>query len=323
MISAPPAAHTHADAASTLASLEHAAWALAAVARLCRTGAIGPDTVLVTSDDDIAAAQVLTSVGLLTDIGDGYAPSPGMAELLGFVPATTRAEATTSILRQIATVAGILPNRGALGWATHDDETLIAQGRASALGGQMLATMVVGGLPGLAERFRCGGRFLDVGTGVGELGAAFAEALPDATVVGLDVLERAVDLARAMIRDRNLDDRFEVRHQGVEDLSEVETYDLAWLPAPFIPRAALIRGLANIHAALKPGAWVVLACGRLDGDDLAVSVTRWQTQLAGGTPLTAADAQTILTATGFVNVESIPTPVGAPALYYAERPIVD
>ena len=336
MINAPAAAHEEADAesratptarasdaASTIAELEHAAWALAAVAKLCGTGAIEADTVRLTSDDDTAAARVLASIGLLTNVGDGYEPAPGMAELMGLVPATIRSEATISVLRQIATIAGILPNVDAMGWAAHDDKTLLAQGRASALGGKMLAAVAVASLAGLAERFRDGGHFLDVGTGVGELGAAFAEALPDATVVGLDVLGRAVELARAMIRDRNLDNRFEVRHQAIEDLDDTNRYDLAWIPAPFIPPAAFKAGLANIYAALSPGGWIVVAAGRLDGDDLAVSVTRWQTQLAGGTPLTATDAHTILTTTGFTNIAPIPTPVGAPALYCGQRPIAE
>jgi SAM-dependent methyltransferase len=334
MISAPPAAYpeTNADAfaspsraaseaASTIAALEHAAWALAALARLTAIGAISSDSVQVTSDDDRAAAQILASIGLLTDVGDGYQPAPGMVELMTLVPATIRAEATISLLRQIAATVGILPNVDANGWAAYDDATLLAQGRSSSLGGRMLATVAVGSLAGLAERFDRGGRFLDVGTGVGELGAAFADSLPTATVVGLDVLERAVDLARGMIRDRNLEVRFEVRLQAVEDLDETDRYDLAWIPAPFIPRAAFTAGLAKIRAALSPGGWVVVGAGRLDGDELGVSVTRWQTQLAGGTPLTAADATTILTTAGFVNVAAIPTPVGAPALYCGQRPI--
>jgi hypothetical protein len=45
--------------------------------------------------------------------------------------------------------------------------------------------------------------------------------------------------------------------------------------------------------------------------------------LAGGTPLTAEDALTVLVASGFVNIASIPTPVGAPALYCGQRPISD
>jgi SAM-dependent methyltransferase len=330
MTSAPPAADsfprpslTSSDAASTIAALEHSAWALAAVAHLFRSGAISADTVRLTSDEDKAAAQILASIGLLANVEGGYEPAQGMVELMAFVPATIRAEATVSILRQIAATAGILPNADAVGWASYDDETLLAQGRASSLGGRMLATIAVGGLAGLAERFHRGGRFLDVGTGVGELGAAFADALPAATVVGLDVLGRALELASGMIRARNLEGRFEVRLQAVEDLDEIDSYDLAWIPAPFVPRAAFNAGLAKIHAALSPGGWVVVGAGRLDGDELAVSVTRWQTLLAGGTPLTADDAQTILTTTGFVNVAAIPTPVGAPSLYCGQRPIID
>ena len=64
------------------------------------------------------------------------------------------------------------------GLVDRDDQTLLAQGRASAFAGQMPATVAVANLDGLAERFRDRGRFLDVGTGVGELGAAFAGVLP-------------------------------------------------------------------------------------------------------------------------------------------------
>ena len=55
-----------------------------------------------------------------------------------------------------------------------------------------------------------------------------------------------------MIRDRLLEDRFEIRLQGVQDLDDINRYDLAWLPAPFIPPAAFNAGLANIRSALRP-----------------------------------------------------------------------
>ena len=69
-----------------------------------------------------------------------------------------------------------------------DDATLIAQGRASALGGTMLATYAIPSLAGLDDRFAVAGDFLDVGVGVAELAAAFCEVIPGARVVGLDVL---------------------------------------------------------------------------------------------------------------------------------------
>ena len=102
---------------------------------------ISADTVRLTSDEDKAAAQILASIGLLANVEGGYEPAQGMVELMAFVPATIRAEATVSILRQIAATAGILPNADAVGWASYDDETLLAQGRASSLGGRMLATI--------------------------------------------------------------------------------------------------------------------------------------------------------------------------------------
>lgn len=312
-------ARTSSDAAMIVASLEQAAWALAALARLGGTAISGTDRVRVTSEEDAAAARVLASVGLLTEDCEGFAPSTGLLELSASVPATARAAATTSVLRQIATVAGILPKAAEHGWAANDDATLLAQGRASAFGGQMLATFAVASLAGLTERFHNGGRFLDVGTGVGELGAAFADALPAASVVGLDVVPRAIELARAMIRDRGLEHRFEVRQQGVENLDETDRYDLAWIPAPFIPSALFSRALANIHRSLSPGGWIVVAAGRLEGDDLGVAVTRWQTVLACGTPLSAADAHTTLAAAGFTNAAQLPTPAGAPALYCGQR----
>jgi precorrin-6B methylase 2 len=318
-----PAA-TACEAASIIATLEHAAWALAALTTVCASTGIGEHAVPVTTEHDIAAARVLVSTGLLTyDIDGGFRAAPGMAELVRAVPEAIRTAATTSTLRQVATIAGIVPkfdNSTGSGWGANDDDTLRAQGQASAFAGQMLATFAVTSLAGLTERFREGGWFLDVGTGVGELGAAFAESLPKATVVGLDVMPRAIALAQAMIHERRLEHRFEVRHQGVEDLDDTDRYDLAWIPAPFIPQAVFNHALTDIHNSLTPGGWIIVGAGRLDGDDLAVSVTRWQTILIGGTPLTASDAHTTLTTNGFTNIATIPTPPGAPALYCGQKP---
>jgi SAM-dependent methyltransferase len=308
------------EAASMIAALEQAAWALAALEQLCHESDLASKAALPLDEGNLGPARLLATLGLLTEEADGFSPAPGLAALFTTVPASTRAAAITSTLRQIATVTGIVAKAAGEGWATFDDETLRAQGSASALAGQMLATIAVGNLPGLEERFRHGGRFLDVGTGVGALGAAFAETLPNATVVGIDLLARAVDLARRLVAQRGLDKRFEIRHQGIEDLDDTDDYDLAWLPAPFIPQAVFDRALANIHRSLKPGGWIVIGAGRLDGDDTGVAVTRWQTALAGGTPLTTGETQILLTAAGFTDVSPIPTLPGAPVLTCGQRP---
>jgi SAM-dependent methyltransferase len=311
------------EADTAIVRAEHGAWVLAALAHLGNAGALGGDVVEVRSDDDTAAAGVLVAAGLANVSDPGVTlirAAPGLVESWSRFPAAARHEATMSIVRQVAATAGITAADGT-GWGALDDATLLAQGRSSAVGGTMLATVAVPTLPGLAACFADGGRFLDVGTGVGELAAAFADALPAAHVVGLDVLPRAIELARWMIAARGLEDRVEVRLQGVEELAAGEPFDLAWVPAPFIPGPALTAGIGRVADALAPGGWVIVAAGRFDGDPLGVAVTRWQTQRAGGTPLDARDARELLTSAGLGGFFVVPTPPGGPALYAARREV--
>jgi SAM-dependent methyltransferase len=232
----------------------------------------------------------------------------------------TRRQAIISALRQIATATGIVDARSAEGWAAQDDATLLAQGKSSALGGQMLAMYAVPSLEGLSERFAAGGDFLDVGVGVAELAAAFCEAIPSAHVVGIDVLPQALALARQTISARGLQDRLDVRLVPVQELADVAQFDLAWMPAPFLPEEVFAAGLRRVHEALRPGGWLIVAAGRFDGDALAVAVTRWKTLRNGGTPLTPSDARASLDAAGFVDIDELPTPPGAPALYAGRKP---
>ncbi|MEP6660263.1 MAG: class I SAM-dependent methyltransferase [Acidimicrobiales bacterium] len=225
-----------------------------------------------------------------------------------------------SSLRQMAMAVGILGGGAGEGWSAQDDATLLAQGRSSALGGTMLAAYAVPSLDGLSERFAEGGEFLDVGVGVGELAAAFSEAIATAHVVGLDVLPRAIELARQTIASKGLQERVELRLQPVQELDDVGRFDLAWLPAPFIPQAVFAAGIARICQALKSGGWLVVGAGRFDGDALAVAVTNWKTLRVGGTPLTASDASDVLRGAGLADFRALPTPPGAPALYAARKP---
>jgi SAM-dependent methyltransferase len=307
-----------------LEDLEQRAWALGAVAALLRSGALSATGLMPSSDDEVAAARVLVAVGLASEAGDGdFSLVPGMAAFVGAEEFPAQAAGLRSSLGQLTRVLGLAPGDGeAEGWAAQSDETLRAQGRGSAMGGTMLARMVVPTLPGLAERFAAGGDFLDVGVGVGELAAAFCDALPQARVVGLDVMPRVLRLAAETVASRGLADRLELRECGVQALADVDRFDLAWLPAPFIPEAVFDVGLARLVAAVRPGGWLVVGAGRLEGDPLAVALTRWKTALAGGTALGREDAERRLGAVGFVDVQELPTPPGAPVLYAARRPAV-
>lgn len=63
---------------------------------------------------------------------------------------------------------------------------------------------------------------------------------------------------RALILLGSERDRVELRNQAVEDLEEKEIYSLGWL-APFIPINVMPVSLTNVHRALQPGGWLVVA----------------------------------------------------------------
>jgi len=310
---------TSSDAtARVLSHLEEAAWVLAGFDHLVRAGALVGDALRVQTPEDQAAIRMLAALGLV--VGDDRPQmASGLAELLSDGSLDTRHQAMISTLRQVATATGIVAAHDAEGWAAQDDATLFAQGKSSALGGQMLAMYAVPTLEGLSGRFAAGGDFLDVGVGVAAMAAAFCDAMPNARVVGIDVLPRALSLAEQTIATRGLGDRLEVRLVAVQDLAEVEKFDLAWVPAPFLPEAVFAAGLRRVLDALRPGGWVIVATGRFDGDALAVAVTRWKTLRSGGTALTPDEARATLDAAGFAETRELPTPPGAPALFAARK----
>ena len=222
------------------------AWAFAGFVHLVQSTALTEAGLSLSSPEDFAAARTLAAVGLTVEEPPGMLQmASGLTELCASGTLGSWKDATMSSVRQVAAVVGSSPSEHATGWATVDDATLRAQGRSSALGGRMLAAFGVPGLEGLAERFAEGGVFLDVGVGVGELAAAFCETLPAARVVGIDVLPRALTLAHATIAERGYQDRIELRLQAVQDLDDAERFDLAWVPAPFIPELVLSAGLAS------------------------------------------------------------------------------
>jgi Methyltransferase domain len=314
------AAATAGDAAEALSRLEEAAWVLGGFDHLVRSGALTSEGLTLSTTEDEAAARMLAAVGLV-EATDPLQLAPGFAELISDGSLVTRHQGTISTLRQVATTAGIVEGGDAEGWGAQDDATLRAQGQSSALGGTMLAKYAVPSLAGLGDRFAAGGTLLDVGVGVAEIAAAFCEALPDARVVGLDVLPRAVALAHQTIAERGLQDRVEIRLLPVEELADVSRFDLAWMPAPFLPESIFSAGLGRVFAALRPGGWLVVGTGRFDGDALAVSVTYWRTLRSGGTPMTSDQAPGLLGDAGFVEVMELPSPPGAPALYAARKPL--
>jgi methylase of polypeptide subunit release factors len=176
-------------------------------------------------------------------------------------------------------------------------------------------------MPGLIEALeRPGARMLDVGTGVGGLAVAAAEALPQLTVVGIDVLPRVLALAERVRAASTAADRVELRQQDVTALHEQDAYDLAWVPAPFIPEPALRPGLSAVARALRPGGWLMLGHGKYAGDPVDDALNRFKTVAYGGTALDDAGAQQSLVDAGLSSVTTVPTPFGSPAITVGRKP---
>jgi protein-L-isoaspartate O-methyltransferase len=279
-----------------LSTGDRAAWATAALALVAGAGG--------TPELRRSAEAVLDALGISLD--PGAVPGIDRAGVAG--------QAAAPLLQTSA-----LLTRGEL-WVDQPDEAIIAQGRASAQGAAAFERLGLPFLAGLAEALATpGARMLDVGTGVAALAASYAELFPELTVVGIDVLPRVLALAEDLLRTSPVADRVVLREQDVSGLSEEATYVLAWLPAPFVPEEAVRAGVPRIVRSLVPGGWLVVGHGKFAGEPLDDALTRFKTVSYGGTPLTNEQAQTLLGDVGLVDVATVQTPVGAPAITVGRR----
>ncbi|RSM73006.1 hypothetical protein DMH04_41700 [Kibdelosporangium aridum] len=233
-------------------------------------------------------------------------------------PVTVRqglaAQAASAILQSGALLRGDRP------WADQSEETMQAQGRLSARGARLFKDVTLPLLPGLdALLARPGARMLDVGTGVGALAIAYAELFPALTVVGLDIMPSALKLAAQNVAESTVPHRVELRNQDVGDLTEVDTYSLAWIPAPFVSGPALREGLKRIREALIPGGWVIMGHAKIRANEGSAALSRLQTAVYGGTLLDDMRARDFLIEAGFAQTLSLPTPPGAPAITAGHR----
>ncbi|WP_225844031.1 class I SAM-dependent methyltransferase [Streptomyces albus] len=300
------------------AALEAATWALAALIATLDEAATKPPADVLAADPQRTA--VLEAAGLIRRDGDTPTLHPAYRYPDG--PAHhSAAQARLSALRQaVAAAAGDQGEAG--GWADQDDEVLLNQGRASAGTGRAIAGKVVPALPGLADRLAAqDSRILDVGTGIAALALALAEAFPRAEVVGIDVMDRVLGLARKELADAGTEaaGRVALRHADAADMAEQAAYDMIWLPAPFLAEAALTRALPRLVEALKPGAWIVAGTNPPAPDPLHQAVAAWHAVRNGGNAYDTDRMTKALTACGLRDERQFPTVPGGPVLVAARR----
>jgi predicted O-methyltransferase YrrM len=290
------------DLQATIQAWDQGAWNLAALALAVEGD--GPPELTAAAQELLAATRVAAAPGVqLPGVGTSFAQQI--------------ASQAAAALHQASALAS---GRG-YEWSSQSDESLLAQGRASAQGAMPMAQFMLPMMGDLAGRMATpGARFLDVGTGVGALGIAFAEVFPHLQVLGIDVLDRPLDLARQTIEASGVAARVTVRKQDVAEFADEAGFDVAWLPVPFIAQPALDVGLPRVVAALRPGGWLIVGHGKFAGTPTEDALTRLKTIAHGGTPLDATAACHLLQQTGLTLVRTVPTPVGAPAITIGQKP---
>jgi hypothetical protein len=293
-----------------LNGLHEAVWELAAIALALR------DPATTDPQQRRAAEDVLIEAGLLLKSEGGTDPSPGLVEVTGGNRAQLAAQAATGIVQSASLLAG------ANAWTSQNDEAILAQGVASAQGAQAFKAFAVPIMEGLGELLSGSSpMMLDVGVGVGAMAVAYCEAFPNLQVIGIDVFPRALQLARNLIDKAGMTGRIELREQDVAQLEERDTFCLGWLPAPFVPRAAIETGLQRMVDALIPGGWLMVGHGKFADGGLSSALTRFQTVAFGGTAINAAEAQDLLRRVRLDHVATLPTPEGAPGITVGRRTV--
>ena len=119
-------------------------------------------------------------------------------------------------------------------------------------------------IPGVVERLTAGGRAIDIGCGTGIVPITLARAFPQATIEGLDLDARSIEIARGYAREAGLADRPRFIHGAAGALAGEAPYDFIStfdvihdLPDP-------VGVLASIRGALGAGATYLMVEPRVD-----------------------------------------------------------
>ena len=266
--------------APLIASAEAVA-ALAARIKLDELGEVGDPDVRAALDRVIST---LTVPGLF----DGFDETERRS-MIGLV---------TSFLKQ---ALELIENPGRSGgWVYTDPVVLQSQGQSS---GAVLA--------------REGARILDIGSGVAALSISCCRVWPQASVVGVDPWKPAMKLGVQNVSEAGLENRITLRAIAIEDITDTDSFDLAWMPAPFLPRAVLESSVPVVARSLRPGGWLVLGRYAAPQGALPEALADLRTVRGGGTPLSEDDAVALLERGGLANVRSVPSEWMAPIRFVA------
>lgn len=214
----------------------------------------------------------------------------------------------------------LFPATGSLAWTHTETEILQAGGELSAGFADALTHTIAPHLDGLSQRLESvDGAFLDVGVGTAGLAIAMAHRWTSLRVVGIDPWAPSLVCAKENVQGAGLADRIQLREQAVEDLSDTDSFDLAWLPSAFIPERVISAACDTIYRALHPGGWLLFAMANPGTDPVTASLVRLRTVVWGGCLLSFSQIDTRLSEAGFVDIRVLASPPSALVALVAAR----
>lgn len=276
--------------------------ALAALAALARIENEGLEV-------DARSREMLEKVAVEVLGADADLKGPAAAAVVGLARAFLR-QGLDTIER---------PGRGGQ-WAHVDPELLQGLGRLSGAIVQAFRAAAESVL-GVQALSADGAAILDIGTGTGWLAIACARAWPGARVVGIDLYEPSLSLAKGNVEREGLAERVELRAVDATQLDEREAYDAIWVPLPFLPPEVVPTIVARAAVALRPGGAALLGNFAGPPDRLSQLLLELRTIRAGGKVWSAGEAVALMQGAGLVDGREIPRSWAAPVqLFVASKP---
>jgi hypothetical protein len=255
---------------------------------------------------DVASQRLLIETGWLD--AEPIGPSAAFRSVL---PPGAPLKAGAAYVNQMLDLILRYANGAPAGWQQDNPGLIRSWGAASGGIVQGLFGVAFPELPGFPERLQTeGAAFLDVGMGGGGVSIAMCREFPGLRAVGLDVSEAAIAVASEDIAAAGLADRIEARLQSVTDIADTQTFDLIWLPQPFLPPTVLSAALPRLFRAARPAAALVMPLAVNAGVGLVGAAADVRHAMVGGGSTTADTCQKLLQEAGFTEVRALDTPGG-------------
>jgi len=138
-------------------------------------------------------------------------------------------------------------------WSDFDPEWIEAVGTHCQAYYSRMLKMVVPEIPGLAERFAAGARYLDLACGTCRGPAKILAAHPATSVTAVDADEYTLEIAEREMKERGLGERFRFVQSYLEDLDLDGGHDVAIINVSLHEARDMEAVVARAHAALDDG----------------------------------------------------------------------